>query len=110
MVLLLLVPAYRGCPGKTHTHNRFTAILDFVQDYPGEPVPERQNQSGFTGARDGELQWHLLAHMQICTSPQITTPTFYHSVFTGRMPFLPPNQQHQSTEGDCPGKEVVKRM
>jgi len=21
--------------------------------------------------------------------------------FTGRMPFLPPNQQHQSTEGTC---------
>jgi len=26
-------------------------------------------------------------------------PVPYHSVFTGRMPFLPPNQQHQSTEG-----------
>ena len=23
----------------------------------------------------------------------------HHSVFTGRMPFLPPNQQRQSTEG-----------
>jgi len=22
-----------------HTHNRFTALLDFVRDYPGEPVP-----------------------------------------------------------------------
>jgi len=26
-------------------------------------------------------------------------PTPHHSVFTGRMPFLPPNQQRQSTEG-----------
>jgi len=25
----------------THTHNRFTALLDFVQDYPGGPAPER---------------------------------------------------------------------
>jgi len=25
----------------THTHNRFTVVLDFVQDYPGEPAPER---------------------------------------------------------------------
>ena len=38
--------------------------------------------------------------MQVCTSLQTdnhasTTPLF----FTGRMPFLPPNQQHQSTEG-----------
>jgi len=32
-------------------------------------------------------------------SRQIATPVSYHSVFTGRMPFLPPNQQRQSTEG-----------
>jgi len=24
-----------------HTHNRFMALLDSVQDYPGEPAPER---------------------------------------------------------------------
>jgi len=56
----------------------------------------------FTEARDNEWQWHQLGHMQICTSLQTnnhaSTP---HSVFfTGRMPFLPPNQQHQSTEGN----------
>jgi len=33
------------------------------------------------------------------SSRQITTPAPHHSVFTGRMPFLPPNQQRQSTEG-----------
>jgi len=27
------------------------------------------------------------------------TPTTPARFFTGRMPFLPPNQQHQSTEG-----------
>ena len=32
-------------------------------------------------------------------SRQITTPAHQHSVFTGQMPFLPPNQQRQSTEG-----------
>ena len=32
-------------------------------------------------------------------SRQITTPAPHRSVFTGRMPFLPPNQQRQSTEG-----------
>ena len=31
---------------------------------------------------------------------QITTPAPHHSVFTGRMPFLPPKQQRQSTEGN----------
>ena len=30
---------------------------------------------------------------------QTTTPTPHHSFFTGRMPFLSPNQQRQSTEG-----------
>ena len=25
-----------------------------------------------------EWQWHLLDHMQICISPQITTPTSHH--------------------------------
>jgi len=55
----------------------------------------------FTGARDIEWQWHLLGHMQVCTSLQ----TDYHastsplSFFRGRMPFLPPNQQRQRTEG-----------
>jgi len=46
-------------------------------------------------------QWHQLDHMQIiCTSLQTdTTPVPHHSVFTGRMLFLPSNQQCQSTEG-----------
>jgi len=25
----------------THIHNRFTAVLGFVRDYPGNPAPER---------------------------------------------------------------------
>jgi len=55
----------------------------------------------FIGATDSEWQWHQLGHMQICTWLQTnnhasTTTQF----FTGRMPFLPPNQQHQSTEGE----------
>jgi len=40
-------------------------------------------------------------------SRQITTPAPHKSVFTGRMPFLPPNQQHQSTEGKYT-KEIKK--
>ena len=53
----------------------------------------------FTEARDSE--WHQLGHMQVCTLLQTdnhaSTPPL--SFFTGRMPFLPPNQQCQSTEG-----------
>ena len=55
----------------------------------------------FTEARDSEWQWHQLGHTQVCTLLQTdnhasTSPL---SFFTGRMPFLPPNQQCQSTEG-----------
>jgi len=61
----------------------------------------------FTEARDSGWQWHQLGHMQVCTSlqkdnrsRQTTMPAPHHSVFTGRMPFLPPNQQRESTEGN----------
>jgi len=54
-----------------------------------------------TEARDSEWQWHQLGHMQVCTSLQAdnhaSTPPL--KFFTGRMPFLSPNQQRQSTEG-----------
>ena len=55
----------------------------------------------FTGARDSERQWHQLGHMQVCTSLQTDNhaSTSLLKFFTGRMPFLPPNQQCQSTEG-----------
>ena len=57
----------------------------------------------FTEARDSEWQWHQLGHMQVCTSLQTynhaSTPPLSIYNFTGRMPFLPPNQQRQSTEG-----------
>jgi len=68
----------------------------------------------FTEARDSEWQWHQLGSMQVCTSLQTdnhaSTPPL---VFTGRMPFLPPNQQRQSTEGlmyTCSNSEIDKRI
>jgi len=55
----------------------------------------------FTEARDSKWQWHQLGRMQVCTLLQTdnhaSTPPL--SFFTGRMPFLPPNEQRQSTEG-----------
>jgi len=58
----------------------------------------------FTEARDSEWQWHQLGHMQVCTSRsrKITTPAPGRSVFTGRIPFLPPNQQQKiGNEREC---------
>jgi len=54
----------------------------------------------FTEARDSEWQWHQLGHMQVCTSLQTDKHASIPPLkfFTGRMPFLPPSQQRQSTE------------
>jgi len=51
------------------------------------------------GFGDGSgISWTTCKRSAYC-SRQITTPTTHHSIFTGRMLFLTPNQQCQSTEG-----------
>ena len=81
---------------RTHTH----PFNGFFQDYPGEPVPAKVKpiwillkQETVSGSG---ISWAICksAHH----SRQITMPAPHHSVFKGRMPFLPPNQQRQSTE------------
>ena len=80
---------------RTHPFNGF---------FPGLP--------GRAGTRKVKPIWILLKQetvsgssisWAICKSTyrsrQITMPVPHHSFFTGRMPFLPPNQQRQSTEG-----------
>jgi len=76
-----------------------------------------RNQKGktnldFTEARDSEWQWHQLGHMQVCTSLQTdnhaSTPPL--SFFTGRMPFLPLNQQCQSTEGNGDSEQQTEMV
>jgi len=53
----------------------------------------------FIEARDSEWQWHQLGRMQVCTSLQTDNHTSTSLLFfTDLMPFLPPNQQRQSTE------------
>jgi len=53
----------------------------------------------FTGAIDGEWQWHQLGHMRLHIAPDRQSRQYPTTLFfTGRMPFLSPNQQHQSTE------------
>jgi len=47
-------------------------------------------------------QWHQLENMQIiCTSLQTDNYVSTSPLCFTRMPFLPPNQQRQSTEGIC---------
>jgi len=78
-----------------HHHNRFTAL------FPGEPVPEENFWTlwckGILTEADTpiiRLGATLSGLGKQCPPP--SSPHF----FTGRMPFLPPNQQYQSTEGN----------
>jgi len=68
----------------THTHNHFTALLEYVRDHPGEQVPERQNQETNLDLLEQEIvsgsgiYWAIC---EVCTSSQTTMPTSHHSVF-----------------------------
>ena len=97
---------YTAAPGTpnlhthTHTHThpfngRLSGSTRVSQYQKGKTDLE------FTGARDSEWQWHQLGDMQVCISLQTDNhaSTSLLKFFTGRMPFLPPNQQRQSTEG-----------
>jgi len=83
----------------THKHT-FYSPLDFIQDYPYSQMSRYQNQSGFYWSK---IQWVTVAsagQYANLTLPQTDnhTNTPPLSFFTGWMPFLPPNQQCQSTE------------
>ena len=59
----------------------------------------RQEMVGVLGWQTGSgISW-AICKQSVPRSRQITTPTPHRSVFTGRMLFLTPNQQRQSTEG-----------
>jgi len=86
-------------PWYTHTHTRLTALCPGL---PGWASTRKVKPVWILLlARDSKWQQHHLGHMQVCTSLQTdnhaSSPPL--SFFTGRMPFLPPNQQRQSTEG-----------
>jgi len=83
----------------THTHpfnGPFSGTTRVSQYQKGKPIwillKRQWGRSGFS--------WNICKSAP--RSRQITTPAPHHLVFTGRMPFLPPNQQHQSTEGLLP--------
>ena len=89
----------------THTHTQpFYCWSGICPGPPGSAgtrkvKPRRLNQSGFTGARDSEWQWPLLGYMQVCNPCRQPRQHPTTQFFTGRMPFLTPSQQRQSTEG-----------
>jgi len=79
-------------------YTRFTALFPVLPRWAStrkvKPIWILLKQETLSGSG---ISW------AICKSAprprQITTPAPHHSLFTGRMPFLPPNQQRQNTEG-----------
>ena len=80
----------------THTFNGPLSRTTRVSRYQ-----KGKTNLDFTEARDSEWQWHQLGHILVCISLQIDNHASAPPLkfFTGRMLFLPPNQQCQSTEG-----------
>ena len=80
----------------THTH--LTALFLGLPGWAGtrkvKPIWILLKQETVSGSG---ISWAVC--MSAPCSRQITMPVPHHSFFTGRMPFLPPNQQRQSTEG-----------
>ena len=90
-------------------YNHFTALWILSETMRVSQYQKGKTNLDFTEARDSERQWHQLGHMQICTSTHSDNHTNTPSLkfFTGRMPFLPPNQQRQSTEGMTDGNHAL---
>jgi len=78
----------------TPHHNHFMAL-----DHPGEPVPE---YNFWTLWCKGRLTEAEILTIWLSATPSGPTSAHLHNppFFTDQIPFLPPNQQCQSTEGN----------
>ena len=84
-----------------YTHTRLTALFPGPPRWAGtrkvKPIWILLKQETVSGSGSG-ISWAICKSAS--RSRQITMPVPHHSnFFTRRMPFLPPNQQRQSTEG-----------
>jgi len=78
-----------------------TVLQPFFWDYPGEPAPE---ENFWTLWCKGRLTEADTPTIRLGATPSGLTSAHLHHppFFTGGMPFLLPNQQRQSTEGNPP--------
>jgi len=82
----------------------------FLRDHPGKPVPEENFWTLWCKGRLTEADTQTI---RLGATPSGLTSAHLHRppyIFTGRMPFLPPNQQRQSTEGKALKEELVPCM
>ena len=88
------------CDAHAHTHTHLMALCPGLPRWAGtrkvKPIWILREQETVSGSG---ISWTICKSAP--RSRQITTPAPHYSVFTGRMLFLPPNQQCQSSEGNC---------
>jgi len=91
----LLALAHPGGPGITTTTT--TVLQPFFREHQGEPVPEENFWALWCKGRLTEADTATIWRSAIPSA--LTSAHLHHpTIFTGQMPFLPPNQQCQSTE------------
>jgi len=91
-----------------NTSTATTVLRAFFRDHPGEPVP---GENLWTLWCKGRLTEADTATVRLGATPSGLTSAHLHHppIFTGRMPFLPPNQQCQSTEGKITAGLILQR-
>ena len=93
----------------THTHTRLTALFPGLPRWAGtrkvKPIWILLKQETVSGSG---ISWAICKSAP--RSRQITTPAPTTQFFTGRMPFVPPNQQRQSTEGNTNTSLYCKQL
>jgi len=80
-------------------HHTTTVLRPFFRDHPFEPVPKENFWTLWCKGRLTEADTDCPAGRHSIRMKQCLPPPSVH-FFTGRMPFLPPNHQCQSTEGN----------
>jgi len=80
----------------------------FFGDYRVSQYQNAKTNVDFIEARDSEWQWHQLGLTQVCASLQTNNHASTHH--SGRILFLPPNQQRQSTEGKISFSKTQVRL
>ena len=105
----LTSPTYSDMASSTHTHTHthpfngpFSGTTRVSRYQKGKTNLDLLKQEIVSGSG---ISWAICKSAS--SSRQITTPATHHSsFFTGRMPFIPPNQQRQSTEGKRHGQQI----
>ena len=91
-----------------HTHTHLTAHFPGLPRWAStrkvEPIWILLKQETVSGSG---ISWARCKSAPYCR--QITMPAPHRSVFTGRMPFVLPNQQRQSTEGITNNASAIKQ-